>query len=237
MLEVRHLTVEYGAITALENVSLEVDEGEVVAVIGANGAGKTTLLSTVMGVVRPRSGDILLSGRRLTEIPTERIAREGIAYVPEGRRVHGSLTVEENLRLGMASRPADRGGTDFTYVYDRFPVLEHYSQAPARRLSGGEQQQLALARALVGAPKLMLLDEPSLGLAPKLVEQVFGILEQLANDGMTMLIVEQNAPQALALSDRTYIFQTGHVVSHGRSREVAGTMSSDIEDAYLGTRG
>jgi branched-chain amino acid transport system ATP-binding protein len=203
LLKVSELRVNYGAVAAIRGVTLSVSAGEVVALLGANGAGKSTLLRTVSGLIRPRAGRILLGGEAIHRLPPARIVRLGVAHCPEGRRVFGSLTVAENLRLGAAAR-ADRAGitADRERIYAMFPILAERMTQPAGTLSGGEQQMLAMGRALMARPRVLLLDEPSLGLAPLLVQQIFRTLAELKAEGVTMLLVEQNIKRALDLADR-----------------------------------
>ena len=233
MLEVRDLRVNYGAVAALRGVSLSVGEGEIVAVIGANGAGKSTLLWSVAGVVRPRSGTIEFRGERIDGKRPEHIARSGISLVPEGRHIFGSLTVKENLQLAAAHRSRDtEDGNGLDLALERFPFLAERLGSPAGQLSGGEQQQLAIARALLARPRLILLDEPSLGLAPRLVELVMNELAQLREAGITILLIEQAVGVAVELADRTYVFRNGVVDLSGTRDELM--TSTDFAAAYLG---
>jgi branched-chain amino acid transport system ATP-binding protein len=234
MLQIKGLTAKYGPVTALEGINLEVREGEFVGVIGANGAGKTTLLSTIMGLVVPSRGHITFLDKSITGRTPETIARQGIAMVPEGRHIFGSLTVRENLMLGLTTRRGKSSREDFTALYERFPVLQRLDHMSARSLSGGEQQQLAIARALISRPRVLLLDEPSLGLAPLVVELIFGVLDDLRRDGVTILLVEQNARRTLEIADRTYVLKLGRVALEGSSEEFANMSASQLEDAYLG---
>ncbi len=231
LLVVDDLHVRYGQITAVRGVSFTVGEGELVGVVGANGAGKTTTVAAITGLVPAASGTIEFDGASLRGEPPERIARCGIALVPEGRRIFASLTVEENLRMGATSRnPRDVQGA-VEQEFDRFPVLARYAKTTAGNLSGGEQQQLAIARGLMAAPRLLVLDEPSLGLAPQMVELVFDALEALRAEGRTILLVEQNARQTVDLADRCLVFRQGVVAA-----ELTGGEGADaaLEDAYLG---
>ncbi|MCY4369777.1 MAG: ATP-binding cassette domain-containing protein [bacterium] len=233
LLLVSDLSGGYGEIKAIRQIDLSVHNGEVVALLGPNGAGKTTILRALLGFLHVTGGDILFDGRSILGMAPERVARSGIALVPEGRRILGSLTVAENLRLGAAARRSREGmETDLESVLDRFPVLRRYYRGNAGTLSGGEQQQLAVARALMARPRLLLLDEPSLGLAPVLTATVFGILRDLKAEGVTMLIVEQNAELALELADRGYVLRTGSIVGHGPSDRLRA--DRDLADAYLG---
>ena len=224
MLDVRDLVVRYGAIEAVHGISFEVREGEVVTLIGANGAGKTSTLAAISGLVRPARGAILLAGRDLVGAPTHAIVRAGLVQVPEGREILARMSVHENLLLSGASDP--------TAMYERFPILAERRALPAGNLSGGEQQLLAIARALLAKPRVLLLDEPSLGLAPKMVATVFAVLAELKAAGTTMLLVEQNALRALRLADRAYVLELGRV-------GLSGTGSALLHDpgvarAYLG---
>jgi branched-chain amino acid transport system ATP-binding protein len=233
VLEVSDLQVSYGNITALRGVSLEVRVGEIVAVIGPTGAGKSTLLLAIAGVVSPKAGDIVFAGASVRGAAPERLVARGISLVPEGRRIFGSLTVGENIQLGATVRN-DRAAlaADRERVLDLFPVLrERYGQR-AGKLSGGEQQMLAIARALLARPKLLLLDEPSLGLAPLIVAQVYETILELRRQGVTILVVEQNIHRALAAADRTYVLNSGAVALGGRSADLPG--AAEFEAAYFG---
>jgi len=212
ILQVDGLEVRYGAVPALRDLSLEVHEGEIVGLIGPNGAGKSTTLHAIMGLVPPRRGEVRLRGRSLRGWPPERVARAGIALVPEGRRIFAGLTVEENLRLGLAGR-RERGGAerDLDAVYELFPVVREFRRRSAGALSGGQQQQLAIARALVARPDVLLLDEPSLGLAPRIVDIVFDALDEIRRRGVTVLLVEQRAQRTVAFADRTYLLSNGEI--------------------------
>jgi branched-chain amino acid transport system ATP-binding protein len=210
VLELEGLEVRYGSVPAVRGLDLEVGRGELVGLIGPNGAGKSTTLHAIMGVVPPAAGDVRLSGRSLRGRPPESIARAGIALVPEGRRIFGELTVEENLRLGLAARR--RNGSDpLAEAFDLFPVLAEFRGRHAGALSGGQQQQLAIGRALVAAPDVLLLDEPSLGLAPQMVDAVFRALTEIRDRGVTILLVEQRAQRTVALADRTYVLANGEL--------------------------
>jgi branched-chain amino acid transport system ATP-binding protein len=233
MLRVEDIVVHYARVPAVRGVSLAVDEGEVVGLIGPNGAGKSTTLGAITGLVKPSSGSITFDGTSLIGRPPERIVREGVALVPEGRHIFGSLTVEENLFLGtLARRDRTDADDELADVLDRFPVLKRYYKAPAGKLSGGEQQQLAIGRALLSKPRLLLLDEPSLGLAPLVVDQVFDVLQSLRERGMTILLVEQNAARTLEFADRSYVLRTGEMALAGTREELRET--GDLMDAYLG---
>jgi branched-chain amino acid transport system ATP-binding protein len=212
VLEVVGLEVLYGAVPAVRNVSFKVEQGEIVGLIGPNGAGKSTTLNAVMGAVPSGRGDIRFAGTSLRGRRPEQIARAGIALVPEGRRIFGELTVEENLRLGLSARRSRVGAKEaFAAVCELFPVVRESRRRPAGVLSGGQQQQLAIARALVGEPHLLLLDEPSLGLAPTIVEAVFGVLQTIRERGVTVLLVEQRAQRTVAFADRTYVLSNGEL--------------------------
>jgi branched-chain amino acid transport system ATP-binding protein len=233
MLEVSRLEVSYGNIAALRGVSLEVHSGEIVAVIGPNGAGKSTLLLTIAGVVTAKAGSISLAGESLRGMAPERLVAKGVSLVPEGRRIFGSLTVAENIRLGATVR-TDRAAAraDIEHVLALFPVLRERFGQRAGKLSGGEQQMLAIARALLARPKLLLLDEPSLGLAPLIVGQVYETVIELRRQGVTILVVEQNVHRVLSAADRTYVLNTGTVVMGGRPTELHG--AAEFEAAYFG---
>jgi branched-chain amino acid transport system ATP-binding protein len=235
VLEVTDLKVAYDAVMALRGVSMRVDEGEIVAVIGANGAGKSTLLWSISGVVKPLSGTISFQGERIDGARPEAIARNGLSLVPEGRHIFGALTVRENLELGMRARGRVTRSEQqdlIAVALDRFPFLERRLQSPAGQLSGGEQQQLAIARALLARPKVMLLDEPSFGLAPLIVERVMEELARLRDDGITVLLIEQVAGIAVELADRTYVLRNGEVELSGSREELLAR--ADFAAAYLG---
>jgi len=234
VLKITDLSVHYGRVRAVQNLALEVNEGELVGLVGHNGAGKTTTLMTIAGLVKPAAGDILLEGRSLVGASPDAILRRGVALVPEGRRIFGRLTVGENLRIGATTRKS-RDTTDeaIKRMIERFPVLERDWSKSGAKLSGGEQQQLAIARALLSDPKLLLLDEPTLGLAPLMVDIVFEILQQLRQDGVTMLLVEQNAARTIEIADRTYVMRAGgRIEFHGTPEELA--QRGDFETAYVG---
>jgi len=233
MLRIDRLSVRYGSVAALRDVSVEVREGETVALVGVNGAGKSTLLNTVAGLVRPQDGRIELRDASLVGLPPERVLRRGLALVPEGRRMLGTLTVYENLLVATSSRRDRRGAArDVDDALQRFEILGRYRDTPSARLSGGEQQQLAIARALLARPAILLLDEPSLGLAPKMIDRVFDVLAELRREGVTLLLVEQFARRALAFADRTYVMRSGRVVAHGPERELAS--DGRLLELYLG---
>jgi branched-chain amino acid transport system ATP-binding protein len=233
LLQIQDVAVYYGGIQALKGVSLHLEMGELLAIVGANGAGKTTLLRTVSGVLRARSGSIRFDGRDLTRLPPHAIVGLGIAHSPEGRQLFGGLTVLENLRLGAVQR-GDRAGVehDFEYVFELFPILRERRQQRAGTLSGGEQQMLAIGRALMARPRLLLLDEPSLGLAPLLVERIFDVIARLKSERVTLLLVEQNARMALEVADRAYVMETGRIKLAGSAAELAA--NPEVERAYLG---
>ncbi len=217
MLEVSAITTTYDGIVAVSGASLAVRQGQIVSLIGSNGAGKTTLLNTISGILRPQNGRILFDGADITALAPYRIARRGLLQVPEGRQVLGPLSVAENLILGRLAAGDRDGGDDLARVYELFPILRARQKLAAGQLSGGEQQMLALGRALMGRPRLLLLDEPSLGLSPVLVRQVFEILATLHRQGLTILLVEQNARKAMELSDYTYVIEHGTIVREGNS--------------------
>ena len=233
LLRIENLAVYYGGIQALKEVTLHLDPGELLAIIGANGAGKTTLLRTLSGVLRARSGSIRFEGKELTRLSPFEIVGLGIAHSPEGRQLFGGLTVLENLRLGAVQR-TDRAAIelDLERVYDLFPVLKERRTQRAGTLSGGEQQMLAIGRALMARPRLLLLDEPSLGLAPLLVERIFEVIARLKAERVTLLLVEQNARMALEVADRAYVMETGSIKLRGTAAELAA--NPEVERAYLG---
>jgi branched-chain amino acid transport system ATP-binding protein len=233
MLAVGNLHVSYGSIVALRGVSLQVGEGEIVAVIGPNGAGKSTLLLTIAGIVRAKQGSIEFAGGSVAGAAPERLVASGLSLVPEGRHIFGSLTVAENIALGATTRSDWAAiAADTERVLDLFPVLRERLRQRAGKLSGGEQQMLAIARALLAKPRLLLLDEPSLGLAPLVVKQVYDAIEELRRGGVTILIVEQSVGRALKVADRTYVLNSGAVTISGRSAELQGTAAFDT--AYFG---
>ena len=233
MLTLQDVRVFYGAIQAVKGISLEVRERELVAIVGANGAGKTTTLRTISGIYRPTTGSITFEGRNLAALPSHEIVALGISQAPEGRQIFGSLSVRDNLMLG-ATRRADRAGIaqELDYLVSLFPVLGERMNQSGGTLSGGEQQMLAIARALMAKPRLLLLDEPSLGLAPMLVNRIFAVISRLKETGVTILLVEQNARKALEIADRAYVMETGRVILEGDARELAA--NPEIEKAYLG---
>jgi branched-chain amino acid transport system ATP-binding protein len=233
VLTLQDVRVFYGAIQAVKGISLEVRERELVTIVGANGAGKTTTLRTISGIYRPTTGSITFEGRNLAALPSHEIVALGISQSPEGRQIFGSLSVRDNLMLG-ATRRADRAGIaqELDYLVSLFPVLGERMNQSGGTLSGGEQQMLAIARALMAKPRLLLLDEPSLGLAPMLVNRIFAVISRLKETGVTILLVEQNARKALEIADRAYVMETGRVILAGDARELAA--NPEIEKAYLG---
>ena len=233
MLEVKDINVYYGAIHAIKGISLSVDEGEIVTLIGANGAGKSTTLRTISGLLKPKTGSINFLGKDIAGMPAHKIVREGISQVPEGRRIFAEMTVQENLELGAFTRSdKDEINSDFKRVFGRFPRLEERRLQLAGTLSGGEQQMLAMGRALMSRPKLLLLDEPSMGLAPLLIREIFNIIVDINKTGTTVLLVEQNANMALSIANRAYVLETGRITISGNAKELAA--SEDIRKAYLG---
>jgi branched-chain amino acid transport system ATP-binding protein len=232
LLRLNDVSVHYGRIAAVQSLTLEVNEGELVGLVGHNGAGKTTTLMTITGMLKPTSGEVVFDGRSLAGLAPDEILRRGISLVPEGRRIFGRLTVGENLKIGATAR---RGGVDedMKRILQRFPVLERYWNRSGAKLSGGEQQQLAIARALLARPRLLLLDEPTLGLAPLVVDQVFEILQELHEEGVTILLVEQNAARTIEIADRTYVMRSGGRIGlHGTAEELHRL--GDFETAYIG---
>lgn len=233
MLEVKDINVYYGAIHAIKGISLAVEEGEIVTLIGANGAGKSTTLRTISGLLKPKTGEINFLDKNIAGMPAHKIVREGISQVPEGRRIFAEMTVQENLELGAFTRTdKDEIQNDFKMVFGRFPRLEERKSQLAGTLSGGEQQMLAMGRALMSRPKLLLLDEPSMGLAPLLIREIFSIIADINKTGTTVLLVEQNANMALSIANRAYVLETGRITISGDAKELAA--SEDIRKAYLG---
>ena len=232
MLKAEDLNVYYGPIHAVKGVSFEVNDGEVVTLIGANGAGKSTSLKTVSGLMRSRGGKIEFMGKSIANTPAHKIVELGIAHVPEGRRIFTSMTVEENLDMGAFTVRGGNIDADKERVFEQFPRLKERRRQIAGTLSGGEQQMLAMGRALMSHPKLLMLDEPSMGLAPILVEQVFDIISALHKAGTTILLVEQNAEMALSIADRAYVMETGRITLSGTGKELAA--SEEVQKAYLG---
>ena len=232
MLKVEDLHVYYGSIHAIKGVSFEVHEGEIVTLIGANGAGKSTTLNTVAGLMKPRHGHISFEGKDITTTPASKIVPHGMALCPEGRRVFQQMTVRENLEMGGYTRPAGEIAASLDDVFNRFPRLKERHRQVAGTLSGGEQQMLAMGRALMSKPKLLMLDEPSMGLAPILVEQIFDIVTELNRAGTTILLVEQNAQMALSIAHRAYVLETGNIVKSGNADDLMH--DDDVRKAYLG---
>ena len=233
MLKVENLVVNYGVIQALKGISFEGNKGEVIALIGANGAGKTTTLQTISGMLQPTSGKVLLEGTDITKVPGHKIVSMGLAHVPEGRRVFGGLTVLENLKMGAYTRSSKSEIADsLDRIYESFPRLKERQNQLAGTLSGGEQQMLAMGRALMSKPSIVLMDEPSMGLSPIYVDEIFKIIEEISDAGTTVLLVEQNAKKALAIANRAYVLETGNIVLSGD----ADTLMNDdsIKKAYLG---
>ena len=234
MLEVKDLHVFYGNIHALKGISLEVHEGEIISLIGANGAGKTTTLQTISGIIRSKQGQILYNGEDITKMRAHRILRKGIAQVPEGRQIFANLSVLDNLKLGAFSIKGDheKKVAQREAFFERFPRMKERANQRAGTLSGGEQQMLAMGRAMASRPKLMILDEPSMGLSPIFVKEIFDTIKSLKEEGVTILLVEQNAMMALAISDRAYVLETGKIVMQGNSKELAN--DEKVKKAYLG---
>ena len=233
MLKVENLSVHYGMIQAVRDVSFEVNEGEVVSLIGANGAGKTTILRTLSGLVRPSAGKIQFLGKEIQKLPAQKIVAGGLSQVPEGRHVFPGLTVMENLEMGaFLKKNREENQANLKKVFLRFPRLEERKNQDAATLSGGEQQMLAMGRALMSTPKLLLLDEPSMGLAPIFIQEIFDIIQDIQKQGTTVLLIEQNANKALAISDRGYVLETGKIVLSGTGKELAA--SDEVRKAYLG---
>lgn len=234
MLRVSDLNVFYGSIHAIKDISFHVDEGEIVTLIGANGAGKTTTMHAISGLLKPKSGTIAFLGSRISQMEAHKIIRLGLAQVPEGRRVFSHLTVQENLSMGAFTRKdgASAIAQDLEMVFDRLPRLKERRKQQAGTLSGGEQQMLAIGRALMCKPKMLLLDEPSMGLSPLLVKEIFKIIEDVNKDGVTVLLVEQNAKMALEIADRAYVLETGTVKMEGPADELANNI--EVRKAYLG---
>ena len=232
MLEVKDLHVYYGSIHAIKGVSFHVNEGEIVTLIGANGAGKSSTLNTVAGLLKPRHGSILLHGENITGTPAHKLISKGMALCPEGRRIFLQMSVKENLEMGGFSRPASEIEESIENVYQRFPRLKERYKQVAGTLSGGEQQMLAIGRALMSKPSLMMMDEPSMGLAPILVEQIFDIIRELKEAGTTILLVEQNAQMALSIADRAYVLETGRISMEGSAADLLN--DDNVRKAYLG---
>ena len=233
MLKVENLSVHYGMIQAVRDVSFEVNEGEVVSLIGANGAGKTSILRTISGLVRPSDGKIEFLGQETQKVPAQKIVAAGLSQVPEGRHVFPGLTVMENLEMGaFLKKDREENQANLKKVFSRFPRLEERKNQDAATLSGGEQQMLAMGRALMSTPKLLLLDEPSMGLAPIFIQEIFDIIQDIQKQGTTVLLIEQNANKALSIADRGYVLETGKVVLSGTGKELLA--SEEVRKAYLG---
>ena len=233
MLEIKNIQVYYGAIHAIKGISITVNDGELVSLVGANGAGKTTILHTISGLLHATSGEILLDGKNLQNVPANTIINMGLAHVPEGRHIFSRMTVEENLRMGAyIISDAKRINDNMEKVFHHFPRLKERARQLGGTLSGGEQQMLATGRALMTDPKILLMDEPSMGLSPILVNEIFTIIEQLHNSGITILLVEQNAKKALAVADRAYVLETGKISMQGSAKELAE--DDRVRKAYLG---
>ena len=233
MLEIRDIHVFYGAIHAIKGVSFDVQEHEIVTLIGANGAGKSTILNTIAGLLRPRSGQVIFEGKNINNVPANKMVSLGMALCPEGRRIFQQMTVRENLEMGGYSRNPSEIAPSLADVFQRFPRLKEREKQIAGTLSGGEQQMLAMARALMSKPRLMMLDEPSMGLAPILVEQIFDIIRELHAAGTTILLVEQNAQMALSIADRAYVLETGTISMSGSAGELSE--NDAVRRAYLGS--
>lgn len=233
MLEVKNLKVHYGVIQAIKGISFEVNEGEVIALIGANGAGKTTTLQTITGMLKPSEGEILFEGQDIVKVPGHKIVSMGMAHVPEGRRVFAELSVYENLKLGAYTRKdKNEIAESLAKVYKSFPRLEERKNQLAGTLSGGEQQMLAMGRALMSKPKIILMDEPSMGLSPIFVNEIFDIIKEVSESGTTVLLVEQNAKKALSIADRAYVLETGSITLEGKADDLLHDES--VQKAYLG---
>ncbi len=233
LLEIRDTEVFYGVIQAIKGISFDVNEGEVIALIGANGAGKTTILHTITGLLQPKKGSITFDGKDITKVPAHKIVSMGMAHVPEGRRVFSQLSVYENLKMGAYTRK-DKAEIEesLEMVYGKFPRLEERKNQLAGTLSGGEQQMLAMGRALMSHPKIVLMDEPSMGLSPIFVEEIFKIIEEVSASGTTVLLVEQNAKKALGIANRAYVLETGNIVLDGDAKELMN--NETVKKAYLG---
>ena len=232
VLTVKNINVYYGAIHAIKGISFDVNRGEIVTLIGANGAGKSTTLHTISGLMRSKTGDIEFLESSISRTPAHKIVSKGISHVPEGRRIFQGMTVEENLQMGAFVTKPDRIAHNLEYVYEQFPRLKERTRQIAGTLSGGEQQMLAMGRALMSDPRLLMLDEPSMGLAPILVDQIFEIIQNLNKAGTTILLVEQNAQMALSVADRAYVIETGRITLSGTGEELA--KSDEVRKAYLG---
>ena len=232
LLQVNDINVYYGSIHAIKGISFEVNEGEIVTLIGANGAGKSTTLNTISGLLSPKSGSVELGGESIVGTPAHKIVEKGLALCPEGRRIFLQMTVEENLQMGAFTRPNNEVADSLAQVYEQFPRLRERHKQIGGTLSGGEQQMLAMGRALMSKPKILMLDEPSMGLAPILVEQIFQIVQDLHKAGTTILLVEQNARMALSIADRGYVLETGKIVTTGKGSDLL--RDDSVRKAYLG---
>lgn len=232
MLKIENLTVKYGLIEAIHDVSFFVNQGEIVSLIGANGAGKTSILRTISGLVRPSQGSITFEGAAIEKEAPQKIVAKGLSHVPEGRHIFAGLTVQENLEMGAFLRKDKNLQDEYEAVYTRFPILKERRKQDAATLSGGEQQMLAMGRALMSKPKLLLLDEPSMGLAPIFIREIFLIIEEIKKQGTTVLLIEQNANMALSIADRGYVLETGKIVLEGTGKELLA--SDSVKKAYLG---
>lgn len=232
MLKVQDLSVHYGMIQAVHNVSFEVKQGEIVSLIGANGAGKTTILRTISGLVRPSNGHIIFEEKNIEKAAPQKIVADGLSQVPEGRHVFSGLTVQENLDMGAFLRKDSTLKEDFEQIFAKFPILKERRNQDAATLSGGEQQMLAMGRALMSKPKLLLLDEPSMGLAPIFIKEIFSIIQEIQAQGTTVLLIEQNAKMALSIANRGYVLETGKIVLEGTGKELLA--SEAVRKAYLG---
>ena len=232
MLKIKNLNVYYGAIHALKSINIEIREGEIVTLIGSNGAGKTSTLKAISGIIPCKSGTIEFEGKDITNVQPHKLVYAGIGHVPEGRRIFSELTVMENLELGAYTRRDKEIKSDFEKVFEKFPRLKERRKQDAGTLSGGEQQMLAIGRALMSRPKLLLLDEPSMGLAPIVVRQIFSTIKEINKSGTTILLVEQNANMALSIADRAYVIETGQIVNSGLAKDIK--QNEDVKKAYLG---
>ncbi|MEI5991728.1 livF [Enterococcus termitis] len=232
MLTIENLSVHYGVIQAVREVSFNVEQGEIVSLIGANGAGKTTILRTISGLNRPSNGTITFEGQQIQKMLPQKIVASGLCQVPEGRHVFSGLTVQENLEMGAFLRKDKDLKQDYQMIFERFPILKERKNQDASTLSGGEQQMLAMGRALMSKPRLLLLDEPSMGLAPIFIQEIFNIIKEINKQGTTVLLIEQNAKMALSIADRGYVLETGEVVLSGPGKELLE--SEEVKKAYLG---
>ncbi|ALS00095.1 ABC transporter ATP-binding protein [Enterococcus silesiacus] len=232
MLTIENLSVHYGVIQAVRDVSFNVEQGEIVSLIGANGAGKTTILRTISGLNRPSNGTITFEGQQIQKMVPQKIVASGLCQVPEGRHVFSGLTVQENLEMGAFLRKDGDLKQDYQMIFERFPILKERKNQDASTLSGGEQQMLAMGRALMSKPRLLLLDEPSMGLAPIFIQEIFNIIKEINKQGTTVLLIEQNAKMALSIADRGYVLETGEVVLSGPGKELLE--SEEVKKAYLG---